>query len=57
MAAYNAGPAQSHLWQRYCYSREMPEYFTKTGFAQTRAYLRKVLASQAQYQELYPELD
>jgi soluble lytic murein transglycosylase len=56
VAAYNAGPAQAQLWQLYCYSREMPEYFTKTGFAQTRAYLRKVLESRAQYQELYPDL-
>lgn len=56
IAAYNAGPAQARLWQSYCYSREMPEYFSKTGFAQTRAYLRKVLESRAQYQELYPEL-
>lgn len=56
VAAYNAGPAQARLWQSYCYSREMPEYFSKTGFAQTRAYLRKVLSSRAQYAELYPEL-
>lgn len=56
VAAYNAGPAQARLWQSYCYSREMPEYFSKTGFAQTRAYLRKVLSSRAQYAELYPEV-
>lgn len=56
IAAYNAGPPQAQLWQSYCYSREMPEYFSKTGFAQTRAYLRKVLESRAQYQELYPDL-
>ncbi|MFP3940306.1 MAG: transglycosylase SLT domain-containing protein [Thermoanaerobaculia bacterium] len=56
VAAYNAGPAQARLWQSYCYSRELPEYFSKTGFAQTRAYLRKVLSSRAQYAELYPEV-
>lgn len=56
VAAYNAGPAQAQLWQSYCYSREMPEYFSKIGFAQTRAYVRKVVESRAQYQELYPEL-
>lgn len=56
VAAYNAGPAQARLWQSYCYGREMPEYFSKTGFAQTRAYLRKTLSSRAQYAELYPEL-
>lgn len=53
VAAYNAGPAQALLWQTYCYGREAPEYFTKTGFVQTRGYLRKVLGSRAQYEELY----
>lgn len=56
LAAYNAGPAQARLWQAYCFSRELPEYYSKTGFAQTRAYLRKVLSSRAQYAELYPEI-
>jgi len=56
IAAYNAGPAQARLWQAYCFGRELPEYYTKTGFAATRAYLRKVLASRAQYAELYPEV-
>lgn len=57
VAAYNAGPAQARLWQAYCYGRDLPEYFSKTGFVQTRGYLRKVLSSRAQYTELYPELD
>lgn len=53
VAAYNAGPAQAHLWQTYCFGRGTPEYFTKTSFGQTRGYLRKVLGSRAQYAELY----
>ncbi|HSL82472.1 MAG TPA: lytic transglycosylase domain-containing protein, partial [Thermoanaerobaculia bacterium] len=53
VAAYNAGPAQARLWQAYCYGRELPEYYSKIGFAQTRAYVRKVLASRAVYEELY----
>ena len=53
VAAYNAGPAQARLWQAYCFSREMPEFYTKTGFSQTRGYLRRVLGSRAQYAELY----
>ena len=57
VAAYNAGPAQARLWQAYCYGRELPEYFSKTGFVQTRGYLRKVLSSRAQYEELYPGMD
>lgn len=57
VASYNAGPAQARLWQAYCYGRELPEYYSKTGFTQTRGYLRKVLSSRAQYAELYPELD
>ncbi len=56
VAAYNAGPAQAQLWQTYCFSHELPEYYSKIGFSQTRAYVRRVLASRAQYAELYPEL-
>lgn len=55
VAAYNAGPPQAVLWQTYCFGREVPEYFTKTGFVQTRGYLRKVLGSRAQYEELYAD--
>jgi soluble lytic murein transglycosylase-like protein/tetratricopeptide (TPR) repeat protein len=55
VAAYNAGPAQARLWQNYCYGRELPEYYTKTGFVQTRRYLREVLGGRAQYEELYGE--
>ncbi len=53
VAAYNAGPAQARLWQAYCFTREMPEFYTKTGFSQTRGYLRRVLGSRTQYAELY----
>ena len=53
VAAYNAGPAQARLWQAYCFTREMAEFYTKTGFSQTRGYLRRVLGSRAQYAELY----
>jgi len=53
VAAYNAGPAQARLWQAYCFTREMPEYYSKTGFNQTRAYMTRVLASRTRYAELY----
>lgn len=53
VAAYNAGPAQARLWQGYCHGHELPEYYSKIAFAQTRAYVRKVLASRAVYEELY----
>lgn len=55
VAAYNAGPAQAALWQGYCYSGEMAEFFTKTSFRETRAYLRRVLSGAAVYRELYPQ--
>jgi len=55
VAAYNAGPAQARLWQAYCYGQGLPEYYSKIAFAQTRAYVRKVLASRAVYEELYSE--
>lgn len=54
VAAYNAGPAQADLWQGYCYSTELAEFYTKTSFKETRAYLRRVLSGYAVYQELYP---
>jgi peptidoglycan lytic transglycosylase len=53
VAAYNAGEAQARLWRSYCFSSELAEYFTKVTFGQTRAYLRKVLSSRAQYVEIY----
>lgn len=56
VAAYNAGPAQAQLWQSYCFSHELPEYYSKIGFSETRAYMRRVFASREQYAELYPEL-
>lgn len=56
VAAYNAGPAQARLWNSYCFRGDLGEYYSKTGFTQTRAYLRKVLSSRAIYAELYPDL-
>lgn len=53
VAAYNAGEVQAELWRAYCTSREPAEYFTKVSFRETRGYLDAVLASQAQYHELY----
>lgn len=53
ITAYNAGEDQTRLWESYCFSRDPAEYFSKVGFVQTRHYLRKVLTSRAQYQELY----
>ena len=53
VAAYNAGEPQARLWRSYCFSFEPAEYFSKVGFPQTRGYLAKVLASRAQYAELY----
>lgn len=53
VAAYNAGEPQARLWRSYCYSPEMEELFTKVGFRETRAYLRRVLTSRAHYAELY----
>ena len=53
ITAYNAGEDQARLWLSYCFSREPEEYFSKVGFSQTRAYLRKVASSRAQYREIY----
>lgn len=54
VAAFNAGEPQALLWRSYCYSPgHRDEYFTKLGSDATRAYLRRVLASRAHYEELY----
>ena len=54
IAAYNAGQAEARLWRSYCYSGGDDELFTKIGFAETRSYLRRVLASRLEYARLYP---
>jgi soluble lytic murein transglycosylase len=53
VAAYNAGEPQAALWRSYCFSPEMEEFFTKVTFQETRSYLRKVLTTQAHYEELW----
>lgn len=53
VAAYNAGEPQAELWQRYCKTDEPEEYLAKIAFKETRAYVVKVLTSQANYTELY----
>lgn len=53
VAAYNAGEPQAALWRSYCFSPEMEEFFTKVTFQETRNYLRKVLTTQAHYEELW----
>lgn len=53
VASYNAGPPAAALWQSYCYSGELAEYFTKVSYGETRDYLARVLSSWAQYREIY----
>jgi soluble lytic murein transglycosylase len=53
VAAYNAGEDQAALWRRYCLTSEPEEYLAKIGFRETRAYVLRVLESQAAYQALY----
>ena len=53
LAAYNAGETQAVVWRNQCFSQEPEEYFTKIGRRETRDYVARVLAGQAQYAELY----
>jgi soluble lytic murein transglycosylase len=53
VAAYNAGEDQAALWRRYCLTAEPEEYLAKIGFRETRAYVIRVLESQAAYRALY----
>ena len=52
VAAYNAGVPQAGLWHSYCYSADPAEFLTKVSFQETRAYLRRVLSSLAQYRDI-----
>lgn len=53
LASYNAGEDQAALWRSYCFSPDAAEYYTKVGFAETRAYLAKVTGSWVRYEQLY----
>ena len=52
-AAYNAGPAQTHLWRRLAPAQGDDFFVSTIGFAETRGYVRKVLDSYERYAELY----
>ncbi|HKI05284.1 MAG TPA: transglycosylase SLT domain-containing protein [Thermoanaerobaculia bacterium] len=53
VAAYDAGETQAMIWRGQCFTQEPDEYFTKIGQQSTRDYVRRVLADQAHYAELY----
>jgi soluble lytic murein transglycosylase len=53
VAAFEAGEVQAMAWRRQCFSQEPEEYFTKIGRRPTREYVARVMASRAQYAELY----
>ena len=52
-AAYNAGPAQTHVWRRLAPAPGEDFFVSTVGFAETRGYVRKVLDSYDRYGELY----
>lgn len=52
-AAYNAGPAQTHLWRRLAPAPGADFFVSTVGFAETRGYVRKVLDSYDRYSEIY----
>jgi soluble lytic murein transglycosylase len=53
VAAYDAGEADAALWRSQCFTQEQEEIYTKIGTAETRDYVRRVLAAWEQYGELY----
>jgi soluble lytic murein transglycosylase-like protein len=53
VAAYNAGERQVALWRTHCYSRDAAEFITKVSFAETRAYVERVLGARERYRDLY----
>jgi soluble lytic murein transglycosylase-like protein len=52
VAAYGAGESQATLWRNQCFSQEPEELYSKIGGAETRDYVRRVLAAREQYWEL-----
>jgi len=53
-AAYNAGPNQVALWQRTALGAGDDFLVTAINFDETKDYVRKVMSSYAQYEEIYP---
>ncbi|HEX2466360.1 MAG TPA: lytic transglycosylase domain-containing protein [Thermoanaerobaculia bacterium] len=53
VAAYNAGDRQVALWRTHCYGRDPTEFITKVSFAETRAYVERVLGARERYRDLY----
>jgi soluble lytic murein transglycosylase len=52
-AAYNAGPKQSHLWERMQPGPGDDQFLTAVNFDETKNYVRKVLNSYERYREIY----
>jgi hypothetical protein len=52
-AAYNAGPKQSHLWERMAPGPGDDQFLTAVNFDETKNYVRKVLNSYERYREIY----
>ncbi len=53
VAAYNAGEDQAALWRRYCVTGEPEEFLARIGYAETKAYVVRVLESREIYRALY----
>jgi soluble lytic murein transglycosylase len=52
VAAYGAGEPQAMLWRNQCFSQEPEELYSKIDGAETRDYVRRVLAAREHYGEL-----
>ncbi len=52
VAAYNAGPAQVRLWQRMAPAKGDDYFDESITFDETREYVRKVMKSYSEYEEL-----
>ena len=53
VVSYNAGPNAARLWRSYAFTNELPEFYTKVSYRETRNYLRKVLSSWHHYRQIY----
>lgn len=55
LASYNAGPGNFDKWYRRNPNQPVTEFIEEIPFAETQAYVKRILAHYATYKSIYPE--
>ena len=53
LSAYNAGPTRARRWRAYPEAGDLPRFVERIPFAETRGYVKNVLANREIYAWLY----